>query len=154
MCLNCQIYLRSTFAVASSKTRIRFLRRIARAKHTSCLCPTDRLDPPSEIFKSNPEHKLEMVSFSFAASSALHSTSSLYSPNGSRFFRKEPENKTGSWGMMEIFERKSCRPMVLVSIPSIKICPSGSVSRNSAAISDDFPAPVRPTMPTLSANIK
>ena len=49
--------------------------------------------------------------------------------------------------MMEILERRSCRPRLLVSMPSMKTCPSGSVSRNSDVISDDLPAPVRPTIP-------
>ena len=37
--------LGSTLAVASSSTRILFLLRIALARHTSCLSPTDRFDP-------------------------------------------------------------------------------------------------------------
>ena len=39
----------STLAVASSRTMILFLPRIARAKHTSCLSPTERLDPGDEL---------------------------------------------------------------------------------------------------------
>ena len=39
----------STLAVASSRTMILFLPRIARAKHTSCRSPTERLDPGDEL---------------------------------------------------------------------------------------------------------
>jgi hypothetical protein len=84
---------------------------------------------------------------SLAPSSEFQRASSLYCPNGSKFFRREPENKTGSWGMIAILDRKSWRPIDLLSMPSIIICPSGSASLNKEAISDDLPAPVRPTMP-------
>ena len=36
----------STLAVASSKINILFFRKIALAKHTNCLCPTEKFDPP------------------------------------------------------------------------------------------------------------
>uniref|UniRef100_A0A1B0BLW3 Uncharacterized protein n=1 Tax=Glossina palpalis gambiensis TaxID=67801 RepID=A0A1B0BLW3_9MUSC len=39
----------STLAVASSITKIRFSRNIARAKQTNCLWPTLKLEPPSDI---------------------------------------------------------------------------------------------------------
>ena len=47
-------YLGSTLAVASSKIKILLFRRMARARHTNCLCPTERLDPPSLILLSRP----------------------------------------------------------------------------------------------------
>lgn len=47
-------YFGSTLAVASSSTRMRFPRSIARARQTSCLCPKEKLDPPSDTLKSNP----------------------------------------------------------------------------------------------------
>ena len=88
-----------------------------------------------------------MESFNFTSSKAFHRSTSLNSPRGSKFFRREPEKRKGSWGMMEILDRRSCNPMLLVSIPSIKIFPSGSLNRKRAEISDDLPAPVRPTIP-------
>ena len=40
-----------------------------------------------------------------------------------------------------------------VSMPSMNMEPSVSANRKSAAISDDFPAPVRPTTPTFRQSI-
>jgi hypothetical protein len=40
-------HLVSIFAVISSRTRIRFLRRIVRAKHRSWRSPTEKFPPPS-----------------------------------------------------------------------------------------------------------
>ncbi|KAE9537849.1 hypothetical protein AGLY_005821 [Aphis glycines] len=51
------IYCASTFAVASSNTSILLFRIIALAKHTNCLCPTLKLDPPSDIFEFRPLDK-------------------------------------------------------------------------------------------------
>lgn len=51
--------------------------------------------------------------------------------------------------MMDIFERKLESEMVSVFIPSISMRPSMCVSRNNAAMSDDFPAAVLPTTPIL-----
>ena len=68
-------------------------------------------------------------------------------PKGSKLVLREPENNIGSCGMIDILERRSCSPIVLMSIPSIKILPSGSVSRKRAAIMVDFPAPLRPKIP-------
>ena len=50
-------------------------------------------------------------------------------------------------------ERKSCNETLSVSMPSIVMVPrlrSGVTMRKSAAMSDDFPAPVRPMFPTFS----
>lgn len=70
-----------------------------------------------------------------------------YSSNGSKLFRIVPENKTGSWGIMEIEDLKSLRSKSCISISSIKIFPSFVANLNSASIKDDFPAPVLPTIP-------
>lgn len=51
-------------------------------------------------------------------------------------------------GMMVSRERKSCSPRVAMSTPSMVIFPPAlSRIRNKANVNDDFPAPVRPTMP-------
>ena len=55
---------------------------------------------------------------------------------------------TFTWGMIEIWRRRSCRPISLVSRPSITIWPNGSASLKRADTMDDLPAPVRPTIPT------
>ena len=48
---------------------------------------------------------------------------------------------------MEILLRTSCSPKSRHSTPSILMLPVGSASLNRAAIRDDLPAPVRPTIP-------
>ena len=51
-------------------------------------------------------------------------------------------------GMIVSLERRSCSPIVAISIPSIKILPPAlSRMRNKAKVRDDLPAPVRPTIP-------
>lgn len=57
-------YCGSTLAVASSMTSILLLRTMARARHTSCLCPTLRLLPPSDITPLSPPAKSWTTSFS------------------------------------------------------------------------------------------
>lgn len=81
------------------------------------------------------------------SSNAPHKVASLCSSKGSKFFRNVPENRIGSWGMMEIFERQCWRLTIALARPSMTMAPSSSQSRNSAWIRDDLPAPVRPTIP-------
>lgn len=51
-------------------------------------------------------------------------------------------------GMMVIRERRSCSPILIISMPSISMLPpAGSMMRNKDNAIDDLPAPVRPTMP-------
>lgn len=57
---------------------------------------------------------------------------------------------TGSCGIIEILDLIIFSGISLVHIPSIMIFPSTSANRNRAAIIEDFPAPVRPTIPTFS----
>jgi len=82
------------------------------------------------------------------SSNAFKRIWSEYSLNGSKLVRNVPENNTGSWGMMEILDRKLCNPNSCISIPSIMILPSLKANLNKAKIKDDFPAPVLPTIPT------
>lgn len=77
-----------------------------------------------------------------------HSAWSECSSNGSRFDRIVPENKTGSCGIIENFDRKSCSSNSWISTPSMMILPSFRANRNNAFINDDFPEPVLPIMPT------
>ena len=51
---------------------------------------------------------------------------------------------------MEIFFRKSFNAILEMLMSSIRIVPVGSASLNKAVINVDLPAPVRPTIPTLS----
>ena len=57
-------YTRSTFAVASSITRILFFLNSALARHINCRWPTLKLEPLSDTSASNPLSKFVMTSFS------------------------------------------------------------------------------------------
>ena len=163
----------STFAVASSNIRTLLFRRTARARQTSWRCPTLKFEPRSRTRQSRPlpdvtiasrsstykytyQNIIITVSIGFnqfaeflpTSSRASHSALSGNSLKGSKLRRRVPENSTGSCGMMDMRLLKSSRAMEPVSIPSISIAPSKCASLNNAAISDDFPAPVRPTIPT------
>ena len=52
--------------------------------------------------------------------------------------------------MIDILALRSFNPIFRTSTPSIMILPLGSARRNKAATRLDFPAPVRPTIPTFS----
>ena len=56
--------LLSTLAVASSRTRILFLLSRARARHTSCFCPTLKFAPPSVTTPSRPPSSSSTADFS------------------------------------------------------------------------------------------
>ena len=86
----------STFAVASSRIKILFFLRMALAKQTNCLCPTDRFDPPSLIFVSKPSFNSSMGLLKWAWFRASQISTSLYSSKGSKFFLRLDENKNGS----------------------------------------------------------
>lgn len=61
------------------------------------------------------------------------------------------ETHTGSCGIIESFERSSCKPIRLISILSMTILPlEHSSNRNKANVNVDLPAPVRPTIPIYS----
>lgn len=55
-------------------------------------------------------------------------------------------------GITDSLDLKSCRPSSAISIPSILIVPFDSASLRRADNREDFPAPVRPTMPTYNNN--
>jgi len=67
--------------------------------------------------------------------------------SGSKFVLNVPENKIGSWGMIDILKRTSYNPKSCISILSIMMLPSLNANLNNAPIRDDFPAPVLPTIP-------
>jgi hypothetical protein len=57
-------------------------------------------------------------------------------------------NNNSTCGIIVIRERRSCRPMSAIFMPSISMHPpAASRMRNSDSAIDDFPAPVRPTIP-------
>ena len=109
-------HIRSTFAVASSITRILFLLNNALAKHINCRWPTLKLEPPSDTSASNPSSKPKITcssctcgrysylmykvvkSFQLYCTSfkAFHSLSLSCSLNGSKLYLTVPLNNTGS----------------------------------------------------------
>mmetsp|Transcript_93825 Transcript_93825/g.254661 ORF Transcript_93825/g.254661 Transcript_93825/m.254661 type:complete len:272 (+) Transcript_93825:38-853(+) len=139
---------KSTLAVASSSTRMRQPRRNARAAQTSCRWPTERLSPPDVRWCRRPSSEAKSVSCTFLSCSMI--SSSLRSPKGSMLKRSVPVKPTGSCGMIASRRRRVCSPMSEMSAPSIVILPaSRGHMRNRACSSELFPAPVRPTTPTL-----
>lgn len=54
-------------------------------------------------------------------------------------------------GIIVSFDLKSCSPILPISTSSMIIFPiAGSMILNRAKVKDDFPAPVRPTIPTCN----
>ena len=51
--------------------------------------------------------------------------------------------------MMDRLLLKSRNEISVIGTASMRTVPSGSASLSNAAINDDLPAPVRPTIPTL-----
>mmetsp|Transcript_31750 Transcript_31750/g.80969 ORF Transcript_31750/g.80969 Transcript_31750/m.80969 type:complete len:224 (-) Transcript_31750:3367-4038(-) len=142
---------RSTLAVASSSMRILDWRSMARAMQNSWRWPSEKLAPPSTTLASSLSSSAEMAACRPTLSSTSHSAVSACALKGSRFLRTLPLNMKGSWGMMDILERRSRSPSVAMSTPSITTRPlSASTMRNSARKMDDLPLPVRPTRPTFS----
>ena len=108
---NVLTYIRSTFAVASSITRILFLLNSALARHINCLWPTLKLEPPSDTSASNLLFKFAITSFNWTytmsiktvaslkeitSCSTSHNWWSLCSSNGSKLYLTVPLNSTGS----------------------------------------------------------
>lgn len=61
-----------------------------------------------------------------------------------------PEKRTGSCGMIDTLDRNVSKVILPVFTPSIRISPSTHASLKMVPINEDFPAPVRPTIPTFS----
>eukprot|EP00755_Sulcionema_specki_P003841 Sspe_Gene.28591::Locus_13075_Transcript_2_2_Confidence_0.667_Length_3090::g.28591::m.28591 len=138
----------STFDVGSSMTTTRDSRSNARAKLTSCRSPALMALPPT------PSSLSRRVSRRPTVCSMLRRLSSSRTPVGSRLKRTVPDISSGSWGMIVIFWRSVCSPIVETSTPSRSTSPLlRSTRRNSSTNSDDFPAPVRPTIPTRSLSL-
>jgi len=59
-----------------------------------------------------------------------------------------------TWGIIVNEDLSLARPSLEISTPSILMLPPlPSMIRKSDRVKDDFPAPVRPTMPTLSVGL-
>ena len=86
--------------------------RRALARQTSCLCPADKLAPPSASWCSRPFSSVSVQFLRCANSIAFHKSASEYSENGSRFFRKVAEKSVASWGIIVSCFRSWCRPCI------------------------------------------
>lgn len=112
--------------------------------------------PPSATSKYNFCSSFKTKFFKCALSIANHNASSLNSSKGSKFVRNEPQNKTGSLKLINIFKQKNyyfntCGiivrtfrklwiPIFDMSTLSIKIFPpTSSTIRNNASVIEDFP---------------
>merc|ERR1719234_2557741 len=117
----------------------------------SCLCPRLKPAPPSDTLCSTPPGSSATSCVRPALLRARCKSSSEKWFPGSRLKRRLPENRVGSCGMIVSLALRSCRPMVVISLPSMGTLPLvGSIILNSARLRLDFPAPVLPTMPTFS----
>jgi hypothetical protein len=96
-----------------------------------------------------------ILGFSPACSTAAHSSASDFYWKGSRLDLTVPLNRKGVWGMTDRFRRSVCSPMASALCLSISYTDfsSGSTILKMAWMSDDFPAPVLPTIPTLSPSL-
>lgn len=133
-----------------------------------------RFSPPSVTSCCNPSCSPVTYSLRWESSSTFQISSSLNLSNGSRFILSVPENKTGSCnhevrrvsapfktefclfpfrfmrtcGMIVSRFLRSCRPIVEMSMSSMRMRPSAaSIILNRQLVRLDFPAPVRPTIP-------
>ncbi len=79
------------------------------AQHISLYCSCLlylRFSPPSEHSRSSLDVWLLTNFFRWESSSAFHNSSSLYFSKGSRFIRRVPENRTGSYKHISITVRR------------------------------------------------
>lgn len=90
----------SIFAVASSKITILFYLKMALQIHINYFSPTERLVPPSSIFKSKPEGPDCLPRFNNSSKPAFTSTCSSFSfvvvEKGSRLYLSVPLKSVGS----------------------------------------------------------
>ena len=132
-----------------------------------------KFSPPSETLCISPSFNSCVTNgFKWDSSRAFHISTSVCSSKGSRFILRLPLKRTGSWirsrnpfsitqffflllfwdkrtwGIIDKHFLRSCRPMVEMSTPSIRIFPpAASINLNRPRVNDDFPAPVLPTIP-------
>mmetsp|Transcript_50241 Transcript_50241/g.133372 ORF Transcript_50241/g.133372 Transcript_50241/m.133372 type:complete len:295 (+) Transcript_50241:273-1157(+) len=140
----CASVCASQLAVGSSITTTRAWLSVARAIATSWRSPALNCSPPLPTSASSAACTPTCVSADFRASSP-----SL--PLGSRLPRSVPRNRKGIWGTMATALRRVCSPTLEMSTPSSSTPPELiSTSRSSITDSEDLPAPVRPTTPSLS----
>lgn len=88
---------------------------------------------------SNPEANCLTSCAKCTCSSTSHNSESRNELNGSKLTRSVPVNKTGSCGIIDMCDRKTCSPRFSMSNPSIRIDPVGSAMRKRAEIKELFP---------------
>ena len=108
----------------SSRIRILFLLKMARARQSSCRCPTLKLEPPSDTIVLMPFGNSEMASIICDFCKASRIASSECIPNKSRFSRTvHPLNNVGTCGITDIEVRSRWSPTSAMFTSSIFIDP-------------------------------
>mmetsp|Transcript_38980 Transcript_38980/g.85050 ORF Transcript_38980/g.85050 Transcript_38980/m.85050 type:complete len:243 (-) Transcript_38980:1539-2267(-) len=121
---------------------MRTSRNRVRARLTNWRWPAD-----SEVAPRPTLMSIESTDSPTRTSWAL-TCSSVASLKGSTLVRTVPSMSNGSCGIMDILLRRVRSPMELTFTPSTSTSPEvTSFSRNSSTNREDFPAPVRPTIP-------
>jgi hypothetical protein len=140
----------SMLAVASSTRTRRLSRSRARAMHTSCFSPTDRLSPAAEMGVFSPSRSAKAASTPHFCS-ASNRRASACSARGSRFYRRVPSIRTGYCAISVMLERRSRSDSSAVLFLSTKTAPAAaSTSLRIDPTIVDLPAPVLPTIPIFS----
>eukprot|EP00964_Phaeocystis_antarctica_P118615 scaffold82386_cov72-Phaeocystis_antarctica.AAC.4 len=119
----------STLAVASSMTRMLARRSSARAMHSSCRSPAERLPPASATPASSPPSCRTLASSPERRSASQHAASevrSASSSTGARLYLRLPLKSTGSCWMIERALRSRGSPKPRWSTPSIRMRPAAS----------------------------
>ncbi len=138
--------------VASSRIRMRGLRRIARAIATRCLCPTDNRTPRSPTSVSYAFGSATMNSCAFAAFAASTISSSLAPSRPKPMFSLTVvPNRNVSCGTSAIFDLSEASVTECTSVSSISTRPSvTSYRRGISETRVVFPAPLGPTSAIIS----
>lgn len=126
-CMKSSVFM-STFAVASSRTMIRFLFRMVRARQINCFWPTENTELTSLMSEFRPSFKPFTCDFKSVSSSTCQSCSSLYSSNGSRLRLIVPVKRKGYYGIMPMLDRSFVSPSFRMSWLEISSVETWSLS--------------------------
>jgi hypothetical protein len=142
---------RSIDAVASSSASTRLFLSSARARQTSWRWPTERFSPPGEIGAvelavERGDKRLERDGLERLPDLVVRVLLERVEVGAHGALEQRRVLRNDGDVRAQVLEAD-----LLMSTSSIRIAPSAaSTRRKSASISDDLPAPVRPTTPTRS----
>mmetsp|Transcript_88975 Transcript_88975/g.252269 ORF Transcript_88975/g.252269 Transcript_88975/m.252269 type:complete len:240 (+) Transcript_88975:1-720(+) len=141
----------SSEEVHSSRRSTGGCRMVIRARLRSCFWPKLRFPPSSETreWKLSGEERTKGTRCTLR--SASQTRPSEYSSKGSTLKRTVPAKSVGSWGTRPTTERSVERPTLEASRSPRRIRPPrASRIRRMQSITEDFPQPVGPAMPTFA----